>query len=86
MDKIKYFFECYFNQSANYADMESLVVEFYEIESDNFVNSIKEELSKVKKNQAWNDFMDIAYYSGGRLIQPEKCEEFVNNLIRLFKK
>lgn len=86
MDKIKYFFECYFNVSADYADIESLISEYISIESVEYVKDIKKELNDVRVKNDWKEFIDVAYSAGGRLIALDKCEVFVIKLIDLFNK
>lgn len=85
MEKLKYFFECYFNQSVDYADIENLVKEYKEIESVNYVETIISELNAFHNNKNWNEFSSLAYKAGGRLIAIENCEEFVSNIYQLFQ-
>lgn len=50
METIEYFFECYFNMSADYIELEDLIKEFIRIESNNN-NSFKKALTYIIDNE-----------------------------------
>ncbi|MEA4974027.1 hypothetical protein SDC9_80386 [bioreactor metagenome] len=80
MEIIEYFFECYFNMSANYIELEDLVNEFIQIESNKYINSFKKALTDIIDNENWDIVIEIASSKGGRLLKPKKAEMLVRYL------
>jgi len=80
MEIIEYFFECYFNTSADYIEIEDLVNEFIQSERNKYINSFKKALTDIIGNQNWNIVIEIASSKGGRSLKPKKAEMLVRYL------
>ena len=47
LSKLRYFLECYFNVSADYSELDTLIKEYKDIENDEYIKDLKEEISIV---------------------------------------
>ncbi|HDR4570982.1 contact-dependent growth inhibition system immunity protein [Bacillus cytotoxicus] len=47
LSNLRYFLECYFNVSADYSELDALIKEYKEIESDEYIKNLKEEINLV---------------------------------------
>lgn len=85
MKTIEYFFECYFNMSADYSEIEQLVIEFKEIEIDKYLVALENELSDAIVKERWDRISRIALEKGGRVIKNSKSEVLTRYLLDLVK-
>ncbi|URZ05800.1 contact-dependent growth inhibition system immunity protein [Clostridium felsineum] len=46
---LRYFFECYFNVSANYSELDMIVTEYKENESKEYIEGLKSEIELILK-------------------------------------
>lgn len=44
LSKLKYFFECYFNVSADYSELDTLIKEYKEVENEGYIEDLKMKL------------------------------------------
>lgn len=44
LNKLRYFLECYFNVSADYSELDSLIKEYKKIENREYIEDLKEEI------------------------------------------
>ncbi|MDC2864641.1 hypothetical protein [Bacillus sp. BP-3] len=47
LSKLRYFLECYFNVSADYSELDTLIKEYKDIENAEYIKDLKEEISIV---------------------------------------
>lgn len=80
MNFIEYYFECYFNMSANYDEIESLVEEFIEIEPKESISGFKKEIQEIISLKDWNYIVAVARMKGGRILDNKKAEILVKYL------
>ncbi|GMQ64321.1 hypothetical protein [Vallitalea maricola] len=85
MKTIEYFFDCYFNMSADYDEIEKLVKEFKDIEIEKYVVALEKELIEIIKSENWNAIIEIAHDKGGRILSTKKAEMFSRFLYCLIK-
>ncbi|GMQ60353.1 hypothetical protein AN1V17_47530 [Vallitalea sediminicola] len=85
MEIIEYFFDCYFNMSADYNEIEKLVEEFKEIELEQYVVALEKELIEVVKSKKWNVIIEIAHNKGERILSNKKAEMLTKFLLSLIK-
>ncbi|WP_273325602.1 hypothetical protein [Vallitalea guaymasensis] len=85
MKTIEYFFDCYFNMSADYNEIEKLVKEFKHIEAKKYVVALEKELMEVIKSENWKAIIEIAHNKGGRILSNKKAEMFSRFLYSLVK-
>lgn len=84
METIEYFFECYFNMSADYIELEDLINEFIRIESNKNINSFKKALTYIIDNENWHFVIEVASRKGGWQLKPKKAEiliKYIKSLI-----
>jgi len=78
--KLKYFLECYFNVSADYIDLESLVDEYKAIESKAYIEEFKIEIKKLKKFSGMQEIRFFIKKHGMRSMADEKLKLFIDYL------
>lgn len=78
--KFKYFLECYFNASADYSELETLVDEYKTIESKDNIEALQIEVKKlIKLSDKGEIWLFIKKY-GMRSMRDEKFKWFLNYL------
>lgn len=81
MKTTEYFFECYFNMSADYNEIDKLVEEFNTIECEEYIDQLKQELSDVIKSNDWKTIIQIASNKGGRKLTENKAQLLINYIL-----
>ncbi|MGD1838546.1 MAG: hypothetical protein ACPKPY_10885 [Nitrososphaeraceae archaeon] len=80
MNFIEYYFECYFNMSANYDEIESLIKEFIKIETKEYIDGFKDEITNIILSNDWDYIITIALRKGGRVLDRKKAEMLIKYL------
>lgn len=85
MKYVEYFFECYFNMSADYKEVEDLVEEFGKIESEEIIQGFKKEVESIISLEDWNYIIAAGRINGGRILSYKKAEIFIKYLKALLE-
>lgn len=81
----EYFFECYFNQSANYDELEYLIDEFLKKEKKETCIIFASEINKIIENRDWDLIKKIARDKGGRILSEQKVKDLMVRIEASFK-
>ena len=84
MKKISYFFECYFNQSEGFEDLEEVVKDYKNTESPNSLRDLIIELYQIIQTKSYALAARIIKKYGQRTLDLEKAEKFINFLYDRF--
>jgi hypothetical protein len=78
----KYFLECYFNPSAYYSELDSLIDDFNKSEVENTVTNFQTELKCLKSydEEGFSDIKEFIRKHGMRNMPIEKVKWFVEYL------
>ena len=80
MKTLEYFFECYFNISADYSELDELIKEFINIENESYIKNLRCEIEDIVSSRNWNIIIDIASLKGGRRLDATKSDAFIKHL------
>ncbi|PJI10021.1 hypothetical protein CUB90_20050 [Clostridium sp. CT7] len=78
---LKYFFECYFNVSTNYSELDKLIKEYKKIESEKYVKDLKEEIRLVLSINNIEFIRDFIKKYGMRNIKDDSKIKLILNRI-----
>ena len=82
---LKYFIECYFNWSMDYADLEQLASDYLKIENDKYISLFEKEIRNLQTLSNSSEMMKkMVYDYGSRVLSLEKSREMLNILVRKF--
>lgn len=84
LDTLRYFLECYFNVSADYAELEELIAEFKIIEKDALTKQLIAEVSIIQQNKVYLRGFIKKY--GMRNMNNQRLEWFISSLINGLEK
>lgn len=82
LNKLKYFFECYLNVSADYSDLDALVKEFREIENEEYIKELKEEIELLLPINDIEFIRNFIRKYGMRDIENDNKIKWILNYIR----
>jgi hypothetical protein len=80
MDRLKYFFECYFNQTYSFGELDGLIQEFKKIESEECKLLFIRELHLIIQTKSYDFAAKIMKKYGDRILKVEKAEKLVTYL------
>lgn len=79
-ERFKYFLECYFNQSADYAELDKLIHEFNTIENCDIKAQLKNEINKIMLEEDIEAAKEFIRKYGMRNMSPDKLKWFLTCL------
>ncbi|MDF2904358.1 MAG: hypothetical protein K0S25_1996 [Bacillus sp. (in: firmicutes)] len=85
LETLKYFLECYFNMSANYDELESLINDFVSGEQRSYSLQLLKELQWVTANGHWDLLSKYVYKYGERNMNKQKLQWFADTLLKVLK-
>jgi hypothetical protein len=77
MKKIKYFFDCYFNQSFDFEELDKLIDEYKNIECPESRLQLITEFHQIVQTKSFALARRIIKKHGGRTLSLEKTEKFI---------
>lgn len=77
MNMLKYFFECYFNQSYNFEELDHLIQEFRTIEKESCIIEFINELHLIIQAHNYHFAAKIIKKHGGRFPNSAQTEELI---------
>jgi len=82
LNKFKYFLECYFNPSADYSELDSLIEDFSKSEIEDTIVGFQEELKYIKslEEQEYFEIKEFIRKYGMRNMPIEKVKWFIEYL------
>lgn len=81
-ENLKYFFECYFNWSMDYTDLENLIEEFKVRELPVYVNGLTQEVNLINEQGNWSEVKEFVYLNGRRNLNLKRTQEMIELLQR----
>lgn len=75
-----YFLECYFNVSANYDELEQLIQEYKNSETDKNRTILISELQSIQRLGEWDTVHELVRKYGMRNMSIDKLRWFINTL------
>ncbi|QPA30596.1 contact-dependent growth inhibition system immunity protein [Thermaerobacillus caldiproteolyticus] len=80
-DTFRYFLECYFNQSANYEELETLVKEFNLTEESKYRQKLQQELEQILQLDNWDDIREFVRKHAMRKMNSDRLAWFTRTIL-----
>jgi hypothetical protein len=80
-DTFKYFLECYFNPSANYEELETLVKEFRLTEESKYRQKLQQELEQILQLDHWDDIQEFVRKHAMRKMNSDRLTWFIRTIL-----
>jgi hypothetical protein len=84
MEMIRYFFECYFNESFDFDELEDLINKYKKVELDVYKTKIVQELHQIIQINGYKVAAKIIKKYGGRIIPLDITEKLIKYLYNKF--
>lgn len=80
LSKLKYFFECYFNVSADYSELDTLIKEYKEVENEGYIEDLKNEINLILSINNLEFIRNFIRKYGMRNIKDDKILWLLNHI------
>jgi succinate dehydrogenase flavin-adding protein (antitoxin of CptAB toxin-antitoxin module) len=77
----RYFLECYFNPSAKYEELETLVKEFNSTEESKYRQKLQQELEQIFQLDDWDNIQEFVRKYAMRKINSDRLTWFIRTIL-----
>ena len=84
MNRMTYFFECYFNQGENFDNLDKVIQDYKDTEKSESLHNLVSEFHQIIQTKNYELASRIMKKYGNRILSLEKTEKFINFLYDRF--